>query len=74
MNGIHFAMSFLQSWQQQQQENKEPNYEKLQALVKNKRVIIIGGGDTAVDCIATALRQVILKINFLIYTIKSLFC
>lgn len=57
LNGIHFAMSFLQSWQQQQ-ENKEPNYEKLQQLVQNKRVIIIGGGDTAVDCIATALRQV----------------
>ena len=57
LNGIHYAMEFLESWQKKQ-ESKEENYDKLKTFVKDKRVIIVGGGDTAVDCIATALRQV----------------
>ena len=30
----------------------------LPTLAKGKRVVVIGGGDTGVDCIATATRQV----------------
>jgi glutamate synthase (NADH) len=58
LNGIHFAMSFLQGWQEQQ--HKPPsryNTEELKMLAKGKKVLVIGGGDTGVDCIATSLRQ-----------------
>lgn len=55
--GIHFAMSFLEKWQRHQHD--ATNEEYLQILAKDKDVIILGGGDTGVDCIATSLRQVI---------------
>jgi glutamate synthase (NADPH/NADH) len=48
-------MSFLETWQKVQQGN-EMEYLKLYA--KDKDVVIIGGGDTGCDCIATSLRQV----------------
>ncbi|KAL1139053.1 hypothetical protein AAG570_009114 [Ranatra chinensis] len=53
LNGIHFAMSFLESWQKKQMgtSNVPP------LLAKDKDVIVIGGGDTGCDCIATSLRQ-----------------
>ncbi|CAB0001855.1 unnamed protein product [Nesidiocoris tenuis] len=52
LNGIHFAMAFLESWQKKQMGNTiNP------LLAKDKDVIIIGGGDTGCDCIATSLRQ-----------------
>ncbi|XP_039294476.1 putative glutamate synthase [NADPH] [Nilaparvata lugens] len=46
-------MSFLESWQKRQMgpTNVPP------LLAKDKNVIIIGGGDTGCDCIATSLRQ-----------------
>lgn len=52
LGNIHFAMEFLESWQKQQLGNKQtgPN-------AKDKNVIIIGGGDTGCDCIATSLRH-----------------
>lgn len=52
MGGIHFAMEFLESWQKKQ---LGANHEGPHA--KDKHVIIIGGGDTGCDCIATSLRQ-----------------
>lgn len=55
LNGIYFAMSFLQSWQEQQRGQK--NLDELKMLAKGKRVLVIGGGDTGVDCIGTSLRQ-----------------
>ena len=62
MNGIYFAMSFLQNWQEQQTDchngKMNLNLEELKAMAKDKRVIVIGGGDTGCDCIATSLRQV----------------
>ncbi len=51
-------MTFLQTWQQNF-ESKTPNLVDLKILAKGKRVVIIGGGDTGVDCIGTSLRQVI---------------
>ncbi|UYV65685.1 hypothetical protein LAZ67_3005087 [Cordylochernes scorpioides] len=53
LNGIHFAMAFLESWQKTQMGNKDSHY----IPAKGKDVIVIGGGDTGVDCMATALRQ-----------------
>lgn len=63
-------MSFLERWQRYQHKNKiKHTYFDLQndnnfdcdsvaALAKGKRVVILGGGDTGVDCIATSVRQV----------------
>ena len=31
--------------------------DELKALAKDKKVLVVGGGDTGVDCIGTALRQ-----------------
>lgn len=61
LNGIHFAMTFLRSWQSVQNGLKEPEYDEalLGAMARDKRVVVIGGGDTGCDCIATSLRQVI---------------
>ena len=53
-NGIHFAMSFLETWQKHQGKGKD---DILKLLAANKDVIIIGGGDTGNDCIGTSLRQ-----------------
>ncbi|XP_031343677.1 glutamate synthase [NADH], amyloplastic isoform X1 [Photinus pyralis] len=50
--GIHFAMEFLESWQKRQLGTTMPG-----PLAKDKHVIVIGGGDTGCDCIATSLRQ-----------------
>lgn len=55
LEGIHFAMTFLESWQKKQMGNV---VDQPHLLAKDKDVIIIGGGDTGCDCIATSLRQV----------------
>ena len=55
---MHFAMSFLERWQRKQSRSGESAGEAdLPTLAKGKRVVVIGGGDTGVDCIATAARQ-----------------
>lgn len=60
LNGIYFAMSFLESTQKQLWKTTN-DFEKLSA--KDKRVIVVGGGDTGCDCIGTSLRQVSTGIN-----------
>jgi glutamate synthase (NADPH/NADH) len=55
LEGIHYAMSFLETWQKKQSGNQNIDY--LNLLAKDKDIVVIGGGDTGVDCIATALRQ-----------------
>ncbi|CUT99364.1 glutamate synthase [Echinococcus multilocularis] len=73
LEGIHFAMSFLEPWQRKQSKVTESNaaatssveallrnsgeFANLPTLARDKRVVVIGGGDTGVDCIATATRQ-----------------
>lgn len=49
-------MEFLETWQKVQHGNTL-DYEMLNA--KDKDVVVIGGGDTGCDCIATSLRQVL---------------
>ena len=56
LEGIHFAMAFLENWQKKQAGIEKDDYLKM--VAEGKDVIIIGGGDTGVDCIATSLRQV----------------
>ncbi len=58
LNGIHFAMSFLKGWQEQQQASAlKQNMDELVKMAKGKKVLIIGGGDTGVDCVGTSLRH-----------------
>jgi glutamate synthase (NADPH) small chain len=52
LKGIHFAMDYLKESTQALLDQREP---KITAT--NKNVIVIGGGDTGADCVATALRQ-----------------
>lgn len=55
LDGIHFAMAFLETWQKKQMGNK---IDVTPLSAKDKDVIVIGGGDTSCDCIGTSLRQV----------------
>ncbi|XP_060518739.1 uncharacterized protein LOC132697335 isoform X2 [Cylas formicarius] len=52
LNGIHFAMEFLEIWQKKQMGASHAG-----PHAKDKHVVVIGGGDTGNDCIGTALRQ-----------------
>ncbi|MBV8570999.1 MAG: glutamate synthase subunit beta [Acidobacteriaceae bacterium] len=55
LNGIHFAMDYLV------QQNRRGAGDRISSadeiLAGGKRVVIIGGGDTGVDCLGTAHRQ-----------------
>ena len=54
-NGVHFAMDYLTTTTKSLLDS---NFEDGQFLdTKGKDVIVIGGGDTGADCVATALRQ-----------------
>ena len=52
--GIHFAMEFLQTWQQKQHGDE---IDHLPLSAAGLDVIVVGGGDTGCDCIGTSLRQ-----------------
>ncbi|WP_174732258.1 glutamate synthase small subunit [Mesobacillus harenae] len=53
--GIHFAMDYLTT---ATKSLLDSNFEDGQFIdTKGKDVIVIGGGDTGADCVATALRQ-----------------
>jgi glutamate synthase (NADPH/NADH) small chain len=55
LNGIHFAMEFLP------QQNRQCEGDAIdlgsQIVATDKRVVIIGGGDTGADCLGTVHRQ-----------------
>lgn len=59
LNGIYFAMNFLETWQKQQTLQSESSSKDVKPTIsaKDKRVVVIGGGDTGCDCIGTSLRQ-----------------
>jgi len=50
--GVHFAMDFLRSSTRALLDGTEPAI-----TAEGKDVIVIGGGDTGTDCVATSLRQ-----------------
>ncbi|MCM3672211.1 glutamate synthase small subunit [Mesobacillus maritimus] len=54
--GIHFAMDYLTG---ATKGLLDPDYKKNDQFLdtKGKDIIVIGGGDTGADCVATALRQ-----------------
>ncbi len=52
--GVHFAMPYLV------QQNRRNGYEEVTdapIIAAGKHVVVIGGGDTASDCVGTAFRQ-----------------
>jgi glutamate synthase (NADPH/NADH) small chain len=55
LDGVHFAMDFLT------QQNKviagRTVADEDRILAKDKRVLVIGGGDTGSDCVGTSTRQ-----------------
>ena len=51
--GIHFAMDFLRANTRRVLDGETANF----ISAKDKDVIVIGGGDTGTDCVATALRH-----------------
>jgi glutamate synthase (NADPH/NADH) small chain len=53
LDGVVFAMDFLT----EQNEVVAGERETARHDVKDKRVVILGGGDTGSDCLGTALRQ-----------------
>ncbi|MEM6667146.1 MAG: glutamate synthase subunit beta [Pseudomonadota bacterium] len=61
LQGVHYAMPFLT------QQNKRVGREKIGAeaplLANGKHVVVIGGGDTASDCIGTSIRQGCLSVT-----------
>ncbi|MDD5078231.1 MAG: glutamate synthase subunit beta [Candidatus Omnitrophica bacterium] len=53
--GIHFAMDYLIQSNRRVQKEKIPVEKLIDA--KDKRVVVIGGGDTGADCVGVAHRQ-----------------
>lgn len=54
-NGIHFAMDFLTASTKHLLDSSSGGCGYIDA--KDRDVLVIGGGDTGTDCIATAVRQ-----------------
>jgi len=55
LTGVHFAMDYLTQQNKLLSGESFPDEERISA--EGKRVIILGGGDTGADCLATAHRQ-----------------
>lgn len=55
LKGIHPAMDFLTQQNKRNFGQKISDAEAIQA--KNKKVVVLGGGDTGSDCLGTAHRQ-----------------
>jgi glutamate synthase (NADPH) small chain len=60
LKGIHFAMEFLPQQNRRTEgdpEDKIVTSRRHSILASDKRVVIIGGGDTGADCLGTSHRQ-----------------
>ena len=55
LNGIHFAMDFLTT--QNRVNNGQISVADNPIHAKDKKVLVIGGGDTGSDCVGTSIRQ-----------------
>ena len=55
LEGVHFAMDFL-TQQNARLDGREVD-EAERILATDRRVVVIGGGDTGSDCVGTSIRQ-----------------
>ncbi len=55
--GIEPAMDYLTASNRQGLGDDVPSFDSGQHNAAGKRVVVIGGGDTAMDCVRTAVRQ-----------------
>jgi len=55
LGGVHYAMEFLTQQNRRIAQEELRNVKEISA--RDKRVIVIGGGDTGSDCIGTSVRQ-----------------
>lgn len=55
LDGVHFAMDFLK--QQNKVNRGEVFADEERISAKEKKVLVIGGGDTGSDCVGTSIRQ-----------------
>lgn len=55
LQGIHFALDYLRG--SAGNEPGDDSHERPVIDARGRKVIIIGGGDTGTDCVATAIRQ-----------------
>ena len=57
--GVHFAVDYLKANTEYILSNNNKDY----ISAEDKNVIVIGGGDTGTDCVATAIRQGAKSVN-----------
>jgi glutamate synthase (NADPH/NADH) small chain len=55
LKGVYLAMEFLMQSNKRVAGEEIP--EELSILAKDKKVLVIGGGDTGSDCVGTSIRQ-----------------
>ena len=65
LSGIVKALDYLTASNRQSFGDEVPEFDNGTLDAKGKRVVVIGGGDTAMDCVRTAIRQGALSVKCL---------
>lgn len=57
LNGVYAAMTYLTASNRKGLGDVVPEFDSGELNAKGRNVVVIGGGDTAMDCVRTAVRQ-----------------